>query len=48
MDARRAELAGLKVGALRKVAKEAGAAMARVEEAIDEEDKAAIVALIIH
>eukprot|EP01043_Picozoa_sp_COSAG02_P023237 COSAG02_NODE_1235_length_13736_cov_12.313265_10_plen_630_part_00 len=43
----RAELAGLKVGALRKRARAAGADMVRVEEAIDEEDKAAIIELVM-
>ena len=43
----RAELAGLKVGALRKRARAAGADMARVEEAIDEEDKVAINEIVM-
>ena len=43
----RAELAGLKVDELRKRARAAGADMARVEEAIDEENKGAIVELVM-
>ena len=45
----RAELAQLKIGALRKRAKAVGADMEQVEEAIDEEDdpKAAVIELIV-
>ena len=46
-DALRAELAQAKVGVLRKRAKSEGADMEWVTEAIDEEDKAAIVELIV-
>lgn len=47
MDARRTELAGLKVGALRTRAKSVGADMGCFERAVDEEDKGAMVELIL-
>ena len=47
MDARRAALAGLKTGQLRKEARSAGVDMSKVEEAIDEEDKPAVIELIL-
>ena len=43
----RAELAQMKTGALRKRAMAVGADMGKVEQAIDEEDKAAIIELIV-
>ena len=43
----RAELAAAKTGVLRKRARAAGADMERVEAAIDEDDKAAVVELIV-
>jgi hypothetical protein len=43
----RAELVGMNSGALRKRATTAGADMARVEQAIDEDDKVTIVELIV-
>ena len=43
----RAELAGAKTGVLRKRARAVGADMERVEAAIDEDDKAAVVELIV-
>ena len=48
-DARRAELAGLRIGELKKEARAAGVDMSKVEVAIDEADepKAAIVELIL-
>ena len=48
-DARRAELAGLRIGELKKKARAAGVDMIKVEVAIDEADepKAAIVELIL-
>jgi hypothetical protein len=49
MEARRAELAGMRIGALRKEARSVGADMDKVEEAIDEaeEPMAAIMELIL-
>ena len=49
MDARRAALAGLKTGQLKKEARSAGVDMSKVEEAIDEEDepKPIIIELIL-
>ena len=47
MDARRAALAGLKTGQLRQEARAAGVDMSKVEAAIDEEDKPAIIELIL-
>ena len=46
-DMLRAELAGAKTGVLRKRARAVGADMERVEAAIDEDDKAAVVELIV-
>ena len=47
MGARRAELAGLKIGELRKQARTADVAMDMVEAAVDEEDKPLIIDLIL-
>ena len=47
MDARRAELRSWKTGALRKRARAVGADLDKVEEAVDDDDKRAIVELVL-